>query len=185
MKFRDKIIFASLLILLAVFSRLIPHLPNFTPIAAISIFISAYISKKYFWLPVLALFLSDIFIGTYDIRLMLVVYVSFIVIGFFGYFLREKRNIFRVLGVSFFGSLFFFLTTNFAVWITSSWYQKSLFGLLDCYALAIPFFRNMVMGDIYYLGIIIVLFEFVLNNGYEKIKIMFFDFKNKTRRAII
>ncbi|MDD3284289.1 MAG: hypothetical protein PHZ07_01715 [Patescibacteria group bacterium] len=185
MKTRDKIIFASLLILLAIFSRLIPHLPNFTPIAAISIFISAYISKKYFWLPILALFLSDIFIGTYDIKLMSVVYISFIIIGFFGYFLREKRNIFRILGVSFFGSLFFFLTTNFAVWITSSWYERSLFGLLNCYAFAIPFFRNMVIGDIYYLGIIITLFEFISNNGYEKIKIVFLNFKNKTIRDII
>lgn len=185
MKTREKIIFVSLLVLLTIISRFIPHLPNFTPIAAISIFISAYISRKYFWIPVAILFLSDLFLGMYDIRLMLVVYSSFVVVGFFGYFLREKKSIFRILGVSLFGSIFFFLTTNFAVWIFSSWYEKSLSGLLYCYTLAMPFFRNMALGDIFYLGIIILSSEFVLNNGYEKAKNIFFNFKNRTRSAII
>jgi len=174
----EKIIFIIMVLLLGVASRLIPHIPNVTPITATSIFIFAYISKKYFWIPILILFLSDIFMGIYDIRLMLVVYLSFIIIGSFGHFLKSKKSILKIFLVSLSGSIFFFLTTNFAVWIFSSWYDKNLYGLLDCYMLAIPFFRNMALGDLFYLYLFILSSEFVFNYKYSIFK-KFFNLTNK------
>jgi hypothetical protein len=49
-------------------------------------------------------------------------------------------------------SLVFFIVTNFAVWITASeaGYSRDLAGLAECYTLAIPFYRNMLAGDLFW-----------------------------------
>ena len=46
------------------------------------------------------------------------------------------------------GSLLFFVVTNFAVWATGRLYPLTGSGLAVCYAAAIPFFRNSLLGDI-------------------------------------
>ena len=55
----------SLIVLLAAFSRLIPHPPNFTPIGAMSLFAAAYFSPKYlaFIVPIAAMWLSDLLLN--------------------------------------------------------------------------------------------------------------------------
>jgi len=59
--------FAVLLaiILLAAFSRIIPHMPNFPPLGAIGLFGAAYFQKKWqaFLVPIAATWLSDLFIN--------------------------------------------------------------------------------------------------------------------------
>ena len=56
-------------------------------------------------------------------------------------------------------SLSFFIITNFGVWLMH--YPKSLTGLLECYTLAIPFFRNSLIGDFFFAGVLYFGFEFV------------------------
>lgn len=53
------------LILLCAFSRIIPHMPNFSPLGAIGLFSAAYFSKKWqaFLIPIAATWLSDLFIN--------------------------------------------------------------------------------------------------------------------------
>ena len=53
------------LILLCAFSRMIPHMPNFSPLGAIGIFGAAYFTKKWqaFLIPILSIWLSDLFIN--------------------------------------------------------------------------------------------------------------------------
>ncbi|MCI0657884.1 MAG: hypothetical protein L0170_12550, partial [Acidobacteria bacterium] len=47
------------------------------------------------------------------------------------------------------GSVIFFVVTNFAVWLGSEgFYEHTLDGLVRCYVLALPFFRNSVLGDL-------------------------------------
>ena len=50
------------IILLAAFTRLIPHWPNFTAIGAVALFSGAYFDKKYlaFVLPFAALFITEL-----------------------------------------------------------------------------------------------------------------------------
>jgi hypothetical protein len=47
-----------------------------------------------------------------------------------------------IAGTTLAGALFFFLVTNFADWYFFDTYPKTGRGLLDCYTLAIPFFRR-------------------------------------------
>ena len=79
--FSKKDIFALGLILMMVFSRLLPHPPNFTPVIAVAI-LSSYFSKNiYMSLSVLflSLFLSDLIIGLYS-NMLLVYFSIFVVI---------------------------------------------------------------------------------------------------------
>ena len=48
----------------------------------------------------------------------------------------------------------FFLVSNFAVWAFQSDYEKSLAGLARCYWAAVPFYRWMLAGDVFYIVIL-------------------------------
>ena len=53
-----------------------------------------------------------------------------------------QRAVVPIAGATLAGTLFFFLVTNFADWYFFDTYAKTGRGLLDCYTLAIPFFRR-------------------------------------------
>lgn len=149
------------IILFAVALRLVPHLPNFTPIAAMALFGGTYLSKKYaLAVPLVALFISDIFLGFHDT--MVFVYGSFLLIGVIGIWLSRHKNLRNVLLTTVFSSILFFVITNFGVWLGGGLYPKTLAGFLDCYILAIPFFRNTILGDMFYVSLFFGSFELAI-----------------------
>lgn len=143
-----------LFMLTAVSFRLFPHLPNFTPITAIALFGGLYFSNKKmaYLVPVFILALSDVFLGFHLISLF--VYSAFLLISFIGT-KTKKPNIFTIL----LASLSFFIVTNFGVWLIG--YPKTWTGIIECYTLALPFFRNSILGDFFYSGIMIFGYKFV------------------------
>ncbi|MCL5020862.1 MAG: hypothetical protein M1339_04190 [Bacteroidetes bacterium] len=146
------ILLALILILFAVFSRLIPHAPNFTPVISVALFAGAYLKKGYaFLVPVAALFLSDVVIGFYGLESMAFVYCTIILIAAMGLLLEKRVSAGKVLGLSLTGSVIFFITTNFGVWVVpGSIYPKTLAGLAECYTMAIPFFGNTLLSTLVY-----------------------------------
>ena len=153
------ILIISSIILLA---RFIPHAPNFSPLASILLFTGAYSSnKKMIVIPLVALFVSDIFIGFYHIGIMLSVYSSFIIIYILGIYLKNNKNISNTLLTPIYSALLFFFVTNFAVWIFSSWYTHNLSGLLLNYTLAVPFFKNTLLSNIIYSYILFASYEII------------------------
>lgn len=150
----------AILILLGAISRLLPHPPNFTPISAIALFGSVYFPKKLsLTLPILAMLISDIFLGFYQPSLMLSVYGSFILCLILGFWLKKHKKWHTVLGGSIFCSILFFIITNFAVWAFTSWYPKTIGGFIECYTLALPFFKNSLLGDLFYVTIFFGIYE--------------------------
>ncbi|MBZ9578496.1 hypothetical protein KJA14_01455 [Patescibacteria group bacterium] len=159
----NKIVIFVILVSLGLTFRLLPHPWNFTPIAAIALFSGVYLGKKYaFFAPILAMFLSDIFLGFYSWKLMLTVYGSFCLIGLIGLMIKKYKSLETILAGSLSGSVLFFLITNFAVWQFTNWYPKTLSGLIQCYILALPFFRNSLLGDLFYNFIFFGAYESVL-----------------------
>lgn len=150
-------------IIVAVTSRLMPHPDNFAPIAALAIFSGVYLPKKYaLIIPLVAMLVSDYFVGFYEPMVMVFVYGSFLIAGLIGWWLRSHKNVVTVLGSALMASVLFYLTTNFAVWLLpNSSYTKDLAGLLNSYIAAIPFFKNTLMGDLFY--------SVVLFGGYEMV----------------
>ena len=143
------------LILLAVGTRLLPHPPNFTPIAGMALFaVNRFSDKKLaFALPIACMVFTDIFIGFYSITPF--VYLSIIGISCIGYFSRKINNI-SILQ----SSLLFFIISNFGVWLIG--YPNTIAGLISCYTLAIPFLLNTILGDFF--------FYHALNFSFSKIE---------------
>lgn len=155
---------AFFFILAAVILRLVPHLPNFAPIAALALFGGTYLNKKFALIvPLTAMLVSDYFIGFYNPWIMLSVYGSFVLIGLIGLWLKNHKSSPNVIGASLFSSIIFFLVTNFAVWaVLHSMYPHNLQGLLQSYIMGLPFFKNTLLGDLFYVATMFGLYELVL-----------------------
>jgi hypothetical protein len=138
-----KLNFITILIGIAILSRLIPHPPNFTPITAIALFSTIHFKNKIltYLIPIIGLFISDLILGLSMVNLF--VYLSFIVITFIG-FKFQKINTYSIL----LSSTTFFIVSNFGVWILG--YPKTIEGLILCFYMALPFFIYTIMGDLFY-----------------------------------
>ena len=154
------VILAVLFIIIGVGLRFAPHFPNFSPIAAIALFGGVYLPRKIaLILPLAALMISDLFIGTYEILLMASVYSSFILCVLIGFWLKKHKKM--ILGGAILGSISFFIVTNFAVWAFTPWYAKSISGLVQCYLMALPFFRMTLLGNLFYVTAFFGAYEIV------------------------
>ena len=143
---KEKVLFSFVLI--AALTRLVPHPPNFAPITAMSLFAGAYFTRKQlaFIVPLLAMLISDLFLGFYTISIF--VYLSFAVITWMG---QQKNRVTPKLVLL--GSVLFFLISNLGVWLL--YYPKTIDGLVTCFALAVPFFTTSLLGDIFYSVILV------------------------------
>lgn len=141
-------------ILGAAIFRLVPHPPNFSPVAAMALFGGAYLPRRWmgFVAPLGALLLSDLVLGFYSG--MPIVYGSVALIVVMGWLLASKRSPARVGLVTFAGSVLFYLLTNFGVWASGTLYPKTAEGLLACYVAALPFFQNSVAGDLFFAALL-------------------------------
>ncbi len=148
---RTGLIILIALIAIGFAGRLLPHLPNATPIVALAFVGSMFFSRKVaLLLPLGVLFLTDLFVGFYSFGLMLSVYGSFALIALMSWYLNKKKNLIAMGYLVVAGSFSFYLITNAAVWWLTPWYEKSLAGLMLSYELGLPFLRNMLMGDLIY-----------------------------------
>src|SRR5574341_2133686 len=125
---------AYLFVIIGVLARLIPHPVNFAPILAIALFGGTYLNKKTaLWVPLAALFISDLFLGTYSPLLMLFVYASSLLSGVLGLWLRNHKNVANIAGTSLVSAVIFYLLSNFGVWLMPSGYSHDWGGLVECY----------------------------------------------------
>lgn len=148
-----------LMVLVAAFSRLIPHPWNFTAIGAMALFGGAYFpsKKQSLFIPIAALILSDLVLGFHET--MLFVYGAFLATVLIGWTLREERSVLKVGTLSLVTSSVFFLVSNFGVWIMQSMYAKTWAGLVECYVAAIPFFGNQIAGDLFFAAVLFGAYE--------------------------
>lgn len=146
-------------------TRLAVHVPNFVPMTAIALMSGAYLGKKWaLVLPLAGLFISDLILGLYDWRLMLSVYGTYAVIGLFSWWLKKNLKVVKLIATTLLSAIFFFISTNLAVWFFFNWYTKDWAGLLTCFQQALPFFRYTLLGDCFYVA--------VLFGSYELIKLL-------------
>lgn len=161
------LITAVLLILFAALSRLLPHPMNFAPITAIALFSGAYLNKKYaFVIPIIALLISDAIIGFYPYIYW--VYGTILLIGIVGFWLKSHiqnvsgaKKAGYIAGTALVSSVIFFIVTNFGVWTSGMYYEMNWSGLAQCYAMAIPFFKNSLLGDVVYTGAMFGVYEII------------------------
>lgn len=162
-KINFRFIIISAMILLAAFSRIIPHMPNFSPLGAIGLFGAAHFQKKWqaFFIPIAATWLSDLFINNviyaqYNTEFVWFYqgfywqYGSYVLITLAGLLILRKVNTQKVLVSVFASTVIFFLISNFGVWQGSTFYPQNFSGLITCYEAGIPFIKGTLLGDIIY-----------------------------------
>lgn len=148
-----RFIFITSAIMVAAVSRLFPHIPNFTPIAAVALFGGAYFTDKRMAVivPLIAMLITDVALelltgwGFHDT--MIYVYVAFVLTSVIGMFVGRNTSVLSIAGGSLASSVLFFIITNFGVWAASG-FQAGIAGLNTTYLLGIPFFAPTVAGDL-------------------------------------
>jgi hypothetical protein len=132
----------------AALSRLLPHPPNFTPVAAMALFAGSCLSSGGLALavPLTAMFAGDLVLGLHD--QMPAVYLSFALTVGLGRLLRRRRRPVFVATAALLASLQFFVLSNLGVFVTGSLYPRTLEGLAACFVQALPFFGNTLLGDV-------------------------------------
>lgn len=169
-----KVFLITALIFLTILGRLITNsleIYNFTAIGAGALFSGVvFKDKKYAYIvPLAAVFLSDVFFelftniqGFYGGGDMLFVYGAFVLTTFIGTRIK-KANAGNILLASICVGVLFFLLSNLGTFIFRGLYPYTFSGLIQCYASAIPFYKNSlfgsfalntIMGNVFYSGVL-------------------------------
>ena len=145
-------------LLVAIFAaaamRLLPHPPNFSPIAAMALFSGAYLPKRglAFLAPIAALLVSDLVLGFYPE--VIFVYLTVAATVLIGWAVAKRKTALTIAAAALASSILFYLVTNFGVWLLMDYYPKTAAGLVACYVAAIPFFQNTLAGDLFFAALL-------------------------------
>ena len=76
-----------------------------------------------------------------------------------GIFALKKIRISNLIVSTLGATVIFFLVSNFGVWFSGIMYPKDLGELMTCYTTGIPFFKNIIAGDLAYTTVMFGAFE--------------------------
>lgn len=140
------------ILLIGIIGRLIPHPANMTPLLGVSLLAGSTLPRKYALSTILLiLLLSDVLLSIINHYALFgswsfFTYSGYLLITAIGLKIQKinLNNLKLVLALS----LFYWLWTNFGVWLLSDLYIKSVAGFVACYTAALPFLRNALVGDL-------------------------------------
>jgi hypothetical protein len=170
MSFQSRL--AILLVALAGLYRIAPHPDNVAPITAMALFGGVYFRKSWAVLvPFIALFLSDLVLNNVIYRQYFpeftwitswTIYAAFAVVLGLGYVALRRVSPLRLLGVSLTASLLFFVLTNLGTFFESGIYPRTMAGLGACFTAALPFLRNTLLGDLFFVMVLFGAYYWIL-----------------------
>jgi hypothetical protein len=132
-------------------------LANFTAIGAIALFAGYFFRPRIaaFLVPLAVMIVSNLCLKHYNnFAQMGIVYVALLLPVAFGLILRGRAKAWSVALGAVATSITFFLITNFAEWAFYDLYPHTAAGLATGYVAAIPFFRNTLLSDLLFSGLI-------------------------------
>lgn len=136
--------------------RLLPHLPNFTPVEALSLYSGAWSPRLWAGIGIVLLVMgvSDAILGWHG--LWPFTWGSLLLGVLLGRYVFQMNRYGHALAAALLQAVLFFLVTNFGVWM-QGWYGLTLSGLAACYIAAIPFFHYQLLGAAFYTSLLWVL----------------------------
>jgi hypothetical protein len=142
--------FAYILLVLAVFSRVLPHDGwfGFTAVTGSLLFFGARRPLREGLLPVVALMALDGYLTVfqYGYSLHLVTYLPtwawYFAMIWLGSALLKDATVLRAAAAVLAGPTSFFLVSNFTFWAAEAYYAKTFAGLMTCFAAGIPFYQK-------------------------------------------
>lgn len=169
-----------IIIVMGIYYRLIPHPPNFSPLIPLTVFSGFVLARKInkflaFFIPLIIMLTSDLILGTY--KSMLFVYIGFFTSSLLSFiyslFLKTTdkiKTIFHANLSSLINNIWFFLVSNFGVWLTTTMYSKDFKGLVECYIMALPFFKNSLIASLLFTTLIFGIYYLLTEKVAEKVK---------------
>ena len=156
------------LILILALARLIPHPYNFSPMLAVGVFSGFYFRQFYLglFIVIFSMFIGDLFLGFHST--MFFTYISLAVAVLIGLYVKHFKFT-EILFSGLVSSVCFFIITNFGAWLTLEMYEKNFAGLLQSYAMAIPFFHNTLISTFAYLVVLKLLFDLAVKKKIFKV----------------
>lgn len=165
---RNFAILALSLVVFAIATRILfnaLHVFNFNAVMAAGLFAGAYASNRRasYLVPLVAMLATDLFIGVYDWKLMLVVYGALALAVMLGQWYRKSPSFGRLAASTVTGSLGFFLLTNAAVWLfgDGTFYPHTIQGLMQSFVMGLPFYKMSFIGDLVWTGALFGSYELV------------------------
>jgi hypothetical protein len=147
----------GLLLALGVLGRWFQPDWNVTPIVAVATFAGYYFRRiSVAWLATLAVMTaSNLLLPAYNnYGVMLVVFGMFLLPAALGRWVRGQESYARLAICGLLPAMLFFVATNFAVWYFGNSYEPTWAGLVHCYSAGLPFFRAMLLGDVFFLAVV-------------------------------
>ena len=137
-------------------ARLMWHVPGVSPVAASALFAGMMLRRRSLALvvPLAAMLIGDAIMGFYHWQVMAVVYAALTVPAVAGMLARRLPALRVVAPTVLACSLIFFITTNFAVWAWSGIYSADMAGLIQCYAMGLPFLKYTIAGDLFWAAVL-------------------------------
>ena len=153
------------LVAVIVAGRMMPHVPNFAPVAAAGLLAGFVFRSRLLAMavPILGMLISDfLFVGTYNWQVMVFVYAGLTLPTLVGDLLKHRTvtaagspawlakgiSALKLVGAATFASLFFFAVSNFGDWLFSGMYAQNAAGFGACYLAALPFLKSTMAADI-------------------------------------
>jgi hypothetical protein len=151
---KPRLLTLTAVVLFAALWRLIPHPWNLTPVTAMALFAGAHFSSRRtaYLLPVAAILLSNLLLGSFYATLPFVL-ISFVIAVSLGTLLRQRRDVLSIGSATLASSVIFFVLTNAAHWLLAPDYPKTTAGFFACFSAAVPFFRNTLLGDLFFTAV--------------------------------
>jgi hypothetical protein len=152
------------LTLVSALGRLVPHLPNVTPLGGSCLFAGSKVSGLLaYLLPLAVMAATDPFVGGYTWA-SIAVYGCFLINVFIGRTMMKSVTPIRVGAAAFLCSAQFFVLTVFADWVIgaithSAWRHAGFAGLVQTYALALPFWGRTLAGDLLFSAALFGMYE--------------------------
>ena len=165
------------LTVLSALGRLMPHVPNVTPVGASCLFAGSRIGGYLaYLLPLVVMLATDPIVGHAGgahsgyTSTSFVIYAAFMINVWIGRRFVRTVTATRVGVAAFLCSLQFFVLTNFAVWFqgSDSFYPKTLGGLTECYIGALPFWGRTLAGDLLFSGAIFGVYALLSRHAAEE-----------------
>ena len=158
--------------------------PNIELVTTALVLSSFYFGKKSsFWLTFAVIAFSDVVIGNSNIFLftwsgfLIPAFLSSRLITLFKLISQRLTNLWSglklipLISVGLFSNLFFYLWTNFGVWLLDSWgmYPDTFQGLLLSYINALPFLKNQILSTFIFVPLGYALIEMAksMNNNWQ------------------
>lgn len=142
------------------FEGILPLPPNAAPLVGVALLAGFILPSRAlaFSVPLTAMVISDAWIGTYNLPVMLTVYAALLIPVTLSSLVRKNFSLVRLGGSTLASTLTFFVTTNFAVWAFGTWYPQTWVGLSECFVAALPFLKYNVVGDLMWTSVLFGLY---------------------------